>query len=89
MRRFTNAMRALMACLIFFAMARPAAAQYTKSSQYGTTGVQAPSVSGQSAPANIPQGEMALPQVNFPASAANQFERNPILSIPSEFGRQW
>jgi hypothetical protein len=32
---------------------------------------------------------MALPQVNVPASAANQFERNPILSIPSEFGRQW
>jgi len=89
MRLSTYAMPALMALAVSFAMARPAAAQYTKSSQYGTTGVQAPSVSGQSAPANIPQGEMALPQVNVPASAANQFERNPILSIPSEFGRQW
>lgn len=89
MRRFTYAMPALMAWIIFFAMARPVAAQYTGSSKYGTTGVQAPSLSGQNAPANIPQGEMALPQVSVPASAANQFERNPILSIPSEFGRQW
>ena len=32
---------------------------------------------------------MALPQVNVPASAANQFERNPVLSIPSEFAGQW
>jgi outer membrane protein len=89
MRRFTYAMAALMAWIIFFAMARPAAAQYKGTSQYGPAGVQAPSLSGQSAPANIPQGEMALPQVNVPASAANQFERKPILSIPSEFGRQW
>jgi outer membrane protein TolC len=89
MRRLTYAMPALMALMISFAMVRPVAAQYTGSSQYGTTGVQAPSLSGQSAPANIPQGEMALPQVSVPASAANQFERNPILSIPSEFGRQW
>ena len=67
---------------ISFAMARPVAAQYTGSSAYGPTGVQAPSLSGQGAPTNIPQGEMALPQVNVPASAENQFERNPILSIP-------
>ena len=89
MRRFTNAMPALMALIILFAIARPAAAQYTTSSKYGAGGVQAPSLSGQAAPANIPQGEMALPQVNVPASAANQFEHNPILSIPSEFVRQW
>ena len=89
MRRFTYAMAALMAVTISFATARPVAAQYKGSSQYGPAGVQAPSLSGQSAPANIPQGEMALPQVSVPASAANQFERNPILSIPSEFGRQW
>jgi outer membrane protein len=89
MRRFTFAMPALMALIILSASVRPAAAQYTSSSKYGTTGVQAPSLSGQNAPANIPEGEMALPQVNVPAKAANQFERNPILSIPSEFVHQW
>lgn len=89
MLRFTYAIPALMALTIWFAMAQPVTAQYTGSSNYGPTGVQAPSLSGQSAPANIPQGEMALPQVNVPASAANRFERNPILSIPSEFVRQW
>ncbi len=89
MLRFINATAAVIALLILFAIARPCAAQYTSSSTYGTAGVQAPSLSGQNAPANIPQGEMALPQVNVPANAANQFERNPILSIPSEFIRQW
>ncbi len=89
MLRFINATAAVIALLILFAIARPCAAQYTSSSAYGTAGVQAPSLSGQNAPANIPQGEMALPQVNVPANAANQFERNPILSIPSEFLRQW
>ena len=89
MRRFTSAMLALSVLPIVFAHARPAAAQYTSSSAYGTTGVQAPSLSGQAIPAAIPPGEMALPQVNVPAAAANQFERNPVLSIPSEFVRQW
>ena len=39
MRRFTSAMLALAFLPILFALARPAAAQYTSSSQYGTTGV--------------------------------------------------
>jgi outer membrane protein TolC len=89
MRRFTTAMLALSVLPILCALARPAEAQYTSSSAYGTSGVQAPSLSGQAIPSAIPPGEMALPQVNVPASAANQFERNPVLSIPSEFGRQW
>jgi outer membrane protein len=89
MLRFTYARPALMALIILIATARPGAAQYTSSSAYGTTGVQAPSLSGQTAPTNIPEGEMALPHVSVPANAANQFERNPILSIPSEFARQW
>src|SRR5665213_1552946 len=62
MRRFTFAMPALMALIILSASVRPAAAQYTSSSKYGTNGVQAPSLSDQNAPANIPEGEMALPQ---------------------------
>ncbi len=89
MRRFTFAMLALSVLPMLCAIARPAAAQYTSSSAYGTSGVQAPSLSGQAIPSAIPAGEMALPQVNVPASAANQFERNPVLSIPSEFVRQW
>jgi outer membrane protein len=89
MRRFTSAMLALSVIPILCALARPAAAQYKSSSTYGTTGVQAPSLSGQAIPSAIPPGEMALPQVNVPASAANQFERNPVLSIPSEFAGQW
>ena len=89
MRRYRSAMLALSVLPLLCAIARPAAAQYTSSSAYGTSGVQAPSLSGQAIPAAIPAGEMALPQVNVPASAANQFERNPVLSIPSEFAHQW
>src|SRR5271154_218327 len=89
MLRFTYPRPALMALIMLIATARPGAAQYTSSSAYGTAGVQAPSLSGQATPANIPAGERALPQGSVPANAANQFERNPILSIPSEFARQW
>jgi outer membrane protein len=89
MRRFTSAMLALSVVPILCALARPAAAQYKSSSAYGTSGVQAPSLSNQAIPSTIPPGEMALPQVNVPANAANQFERNPVLSIPSEFVGQW
>ncbi len=89
MRRFTSAMLALSVVPILCALARPAAAQYKSSSAYGTSGVQAPSLSNQAIPSTIPPGEMALPQVNVPANAANQFERNPVLSIPSEFAGQW
>ncbi|HTT75900.1 MAG TPA: TolC family protein [Candidatus Binataceae bacterium] len=66
-----------------------AAAQYRSSSAYGTSGVQAPSISGLNAPTNVPQQEMALPAVNVPASSADQFESNPILSIPEVFAQQW
>jgi outer membrane protein len=89
MRRFTSATLALSVLPMLFALAQPAAAQYTSSSAYGTKGVQAPSLSGQTIPSAIPPGEMALPQVNVPASAANRFESNPVLSIPREFIRQW
>ncbi|HEX4211563.1 MAG TPA: TolC family protein [Candidatus Binataceae bacterium] len=66
-----------------------AAAQYRSSSTYGTSGVQAPSISGLNAPATVPQQEMALPPVNVPNTAADQFESNPILSIPGIFTQQW
>ena len=66
-----------------------ATAQYRSSSAYGTSGVQAPSISGLNAPATVPQEEMALPPVNAPKTAADQFESNPILSIPGVFAQQW
>ena len=66
-----------------------ATAQYRSSSTYGTSGVQAPSISGLNAPATVPQEEMALPPVNVPKTAADQFESNPILSIPGVFAQQW
>ncbi|HUN59069.1 MAG TPA: TolC family protein [Candidatus Binataceae bacterium] len=66
-----------------------AIAQYRSSSTYGTSGVQAPSISGLNAPATVPQEELALPPVNVPKSAADQFESNPILSIPGVFAQQW
>ncbi len=89
MSRRIYALPALIAALVWLANATPARAQYKSSSMYGTAGVQAPSVSGQTIPSTIPQGEMALPQVNVPANAANQFERNAILSLPDMFARQW
>jgi outer membrane protein len=89
MSRRKYALPALIAALVWLANATPARAQYKSSSMYGTAGVQAPSVSGQAIPSTIPQGEMTLPQVNVPASAANQFERNAILSLPDMFARQW
>lgn len=66
-----------------------AAAQYRSSSTYGTSGVQAPSISGYNAPLTVPQQETALPTVNVPNTAADQFESNPILSIPGVFVQQW
>jgi outer membrane protein len=66
-----------------------ASAQYRSSSSYGTTGVQAPSISGLNAPATLPQQEMALPPVNVSKASADQFESNPILSIPGVFANQW
>ena len=75
--------------LLVLLNARPAAAQFKSSSKYGTSGVQAPSISGQAPPAAIPPGEMAVPQVNVPAKDAEEFERNPVLSIPGVFAHQW
>jgi outer membrane protein TolC len=75
--------------IVAFVPAERALAQYKSSSAYGTSGVQAPSISGMTAPATLPQEEMALPTVNVPKSAADQFESNPILSIPGVFGSQW
>jgi len=66
-----------------------ASAQYRSSSAYGSSGVQAPSISGMTAPTTLPQEEMALPLVNVPKSAADQFESNPVLSIPGVFANQW
>jgi len=89
MLRMKYALLALLLVPLVCVSAGPARAQYKSSSMYGATGLQAPSLSGQAVPATIPQGEMALPQVSVPASAANQFERNPVLSLPDIFGRQW
>jgi outer membrane protein TolC len=64
-----------------------ASAQYKSSSQYGTGGVQAPSISSQTAPATLPPA--LRPEVNIPEQATSRFEQNPILSIPQTFIRQW
>ncbi|MBV8359317.1 MAG: TolC family protein [Deltaproteobacteria bacterium] len=81
MLRTTNVLLALMI------MAAPVLAQYQSSSQYGTSGIQAPSVSSQTAPAVLPPA--LRPQVNIPVQATSRFEQNPVLSIPQAFGRQW
>jgi outer membrane protein len=66
-----------------------ALAQYRSSSAYGTSGIQAPSISGINAPAALPQEELTRPSVSIPKSAADQFESNPVLSIPNVFAEQW
>jgi len=65
----------------------PASAQYKSSSQYGSGGVQAPSISSQTAPATLPPA--LRPEVNVPEQATSPFEQNPILSIPQTFIQQW
>jgi outer membrane protein TolC len=89
MLRIKYAVLAVGSLLMVVLNAPPAPAQFKSSSKYGTGGVQAPSVSGQAPPAAIPPGEMAVPQVNVPARDAEQFERNPVLSIPGVFAHQW
>src|SRR5579863_1561779 len=89
MLRTKNALLALFVLPLVVALAAPARGQFKSSSQYGTSGVQAPSVSGQNPPAALPSAEMARPQVNVPAQAATTFERNPVLSLPDIFGHQW
>jgi len=89
MLRIKCAVLAVGSLLMVVLNAPPAAAQYKSSSKYGTSGVQAPSVSGQAPPAAIPPGEMAVPQVSVPAKDAEKFERNPVLSIPGVFAHQW
>jgi outer membrane protein TolC len=78
-----------LAAILAGLIAGSAAAQYTSSSKYGTSGIQAPSLSGQTAPANLPAAAMARPEVNVPAQAARPFEENPVLSLPDVFARQW
>lgn len=85
MLRTRNVVLALM--LPLMAAAVPASAQYKSSSQYGTGGIQAPSISGQTAPPTLPPA--LQPQVNIPAQATSRFEQNPVLSIPKAFTRQW
>ncbi len=62
-------------------------AQYRSSSQYGTSGIQAPSLSNQTAPTVLPPA--LRPQVNISAQATSRFEQNPVLSLPEVFARQW
>jgi outer membrane protein len=75
--------------LLGLMMAAPiiASAQYKSSSQYGASGVQAPSISSQTAPATL--APALRPQVNIPEQATSQFEQNPILSLPQTFINQW
>jgi outer membrane protein len=78
--------KALLALILpLMAAAQPVSAQYKSSSQYGTSGIQAPSLSGQTPPTTLPPA--LRPQVNIPA--ASRFEENPVLSIPKAFSRQW
>jgi len=86
MLRTTNVLLALTMPLMVMA-AIPASAQYKSSSQYGSGGIQAPSLSSQTAPAVLPPA--LRPQVNIPAQATSRFEQNPVLSIPKAFSRQW
>lgn len=53
-------------------------------SSRGTSDAQTTSVGGQTAPA----AALTAPRVNVSSSAADQFERNPILSLPSVFLHQ-
>jgi len=75
--------------LLGLMMAAPmiASAQYKSSSQYGSSGVQAPSISSQTAPATL--APALRPQVNIPEQATSRFEQNPILSLPQAFINQW
>src|ERR1700756_5682055 len=75
--------------LLALIMATPmlALAQYKSSSQYGNSGIQAPSISSQTAPATLPPA--LRPEVNIPEQATSHFEQNPILSLPKVFVRQW
>src|SRR6267378_492765 len=89
MSRSKYALFALGVLPILALSATPVVAQYKSSSKYGSSGVQAPSVSGQTPPATLPAAELARPEVNVPAQAATRFERNPVLSLPGVFGHQW
>jgi len=88
MLRTKNVLLAVLASSLA-AVAVPVAAQYQSSSRYGGAGIQAPSVSGQAAPATLPSGYMQSPEVNVPARDTRPFERNPVLSLPEAFARQW
>jgi outer membrane protein len=89
MSRTKYALLAFLALPLACLATAPAFAQYKSSSKYGTSGVQAPSLRGQSAPQNLPPGELAVPGVNVNSLAATHFESNPVLSLPDIFGHQW
>jgi len=89
MSRTKYVLLVLLALPLALLLAARASAQYKSSSQYGTSGIQAPSLSGQTAPANLPAGELAVPEVNVTSQAATHFESNPVLSLPGVFVNQW
>ena len=83
----SSMLRSIKILVALMVIAAPVSAQYRSSSQYGTSGIQAPSVSSQTAPAVLPPA--LRPQVNIPTQATSRFEQNPILSIPKTFASQW
>jgi outer membrane protein len=82
MFRIKSALPTLM--LLATAMAVTTAALAQSSPAGGNAGVQSPVAAAQSAP----MVGIAPPPVNVKASAADQFERNPILSLPGVFAHQ-
>src|SRR6266849_9792212 len=81
MFRIKTALPALI--LLVWGMAITVAAK-AQSAPAGSTGVQPPAAVTQTAPSI----GIAPPPVNVTAGAADQFERNPILSLPGVFVRQ-
>jgi outer membrane protein len=81
MFRIKNALPALMLLATGTAITTTVMAQ---SSPIGGNAVVQPPAAAQAAP----EVGIAPPQVNVKPSAADQFERNPILSLPGVFGRQ-
>ncbi len=81
MFRIKTALPALMLLVSGIAITAAAIAQ---SAPAGIPGVQPPAAATQAAPVV----GIAPPLVNVKASAADQFERNPILSLPGVFVRQ-
>jgi outer membrane protein len=88
MLRAKCAILALSFAAVLTALGMPAAAQSTTAQSYPNA-INAPSTSGQTPPANIPPGELLRPAVNIPPSSSRHFEKNPVLTLPEMFARQW